>query len=144
LEVSALRNPFRTQPAVVGAADPSEAYREGRADERDRLDPDHVVAPNAATASAASAADLKAAFQRGRERERAARRGSPVFNFLILIAVAAAALFVYLAIQNGSFSNGGAVVDRNLDQAAHEVNAPIKGAALKAGDALQKAGNSLK
>jgi len=35
------------------------------------------------------------------------------------------------------------VVDHSLDQATHELNAPIKGAALKAGDALEKAGNSL-
>jgi len=135
-----VRNPFRTQPVVVGPADESEAYREGRADERDRLVNDQGVTGNVA---AARAVEVKEAYRLGRERERARRRGSPLFGFLVLVAVAIAGLFIYLAIQNGSFSNGGAVVDHSLDQATHELNAPIKGAALKAGDALEKAGNSL-
>ncbi len=135
-----MRNPFRTQPAVVGPVDQAEAYREGRVDERDRLlDRDRVV-----TAPAASAGDVKEAYQRGRQRERLARRGSPLFNLLILLAVVVAGVFIYLAVQKGSFTGAGAVVDQKLDQTAHSINAPLKSAAENTGDALKKAGQDLK
>ena len=130
-----MRNPFRTEPAV--AADKAEAYREGRADERDRRIRERAVPADA---------DLKTAYERGRqeERRRLARRRHPVLGFLALVAVVALGLFIYLAVRNGSVAGAGAVVDNNIDQAQHDVNAPLKGAALKAGDALQKAGQSLK
>ena len=58
--------------------------------------------------------------------------------------VAAAAMLFYLAAQNGSFANGGAVVDRNLSQASQTIQAPFKRAAEKAGDTLENAGQNLK
>ena len=139
-----MRNWFRrqamTQPAVVDTASPTEAYREGRVDERRRID----GAPTAAAVAAPSRRDLNAAYERGRDRERSRHRGSPFLSLLVLLAVVIAGAFIYLAIRNGSFSSGGAVVDRSLDQAAHTVDAPIKNAAIKTGDALQKAGQDLK
>ncbi len=135
-----MRNPFRTEPAVVGPVDQSEAYREGRVDERDRLlDRDRVV-----TTSVASSADVDKAYQRGRQRERLARRGSPLFNSIILLAVVVAGVFIYLAVRQGSFTGAGAVVDQKLDQTAHTINAPLKSAAENTGDALKKAGQDLK
>ncbi len=135
-----MRNPFRTEPAVVGPVDQSEAYREGRVDERDRLlDRDRVV-----TTSVASSADVDKAYQRGRQRERLARRGSPLFNLIILLAVVVAGVFIYLAVRQGSFTGAGAVVDQKLDQTAHTINAPLKSAAENTGDALKKAGQDLK
>ena len=139
-----MRNPFRPQPAAV-AGDPvaAESYRDGRVDERRRLAAEGVVAPGAAVATKA---DLENAYQRGRDREaaRRARRGSPVLSLIVLVAVVLAAGFIYLAVRHGSFSNGGAVIDHDLDTAAHTVNAPIKNAALTTGAALQKAGEKLK
>jgi type IV secretory pathway VirB2 component (pilin) len=62
----------------------------------------------------------------------------------VLLAVFVAGAMIYLAIQNGSFSGGGAVVDRKLDQVAKSVDAPIKNAAITTGGALQRAGERLK
>jgi hypothetical protein len=139
-----VRNWFRTrpvtQPAGADTPDSVEAYREGRVDERRQVD----GAPAAAAVATPSRRDLSAAYERGRDKERSRRRGSPFFSLIVLLAVVIAGAFLYLAIRNGSFSSGGAVVDRSLDQAAHTVDAPIKNAALKTGDALQKAGQDLK
>jgi hypothetical protein len=59
---------------------------------------------------------------------------------IVLLAVVVAGVLLYLAAANGSFSRGGAVVDQALGNAA----APVRGAADKAGNALQDAGRSLK
>jgi hypothetical protein len=88
--------------------------------------------------------DAKAAYRRGRHDERKRRRGSPLLSFVVLIIAAAAVALIYLAAQNGSFSSGGAVVDRNLSTASKTAQAPFRGAAGKAGDALERAGQTLK
>jgi hypothetical protein len=93
-------------------------------------------------------AELNAAYERGRleeaRRNPRRRRGHPLFSFLILIAVAAAALMFYLAAQKGSFANGGAVVDNDLATASQKAQAPFRRAADRAGDTLQNAGQTLK
>jgi len=131
-----MRNWFRPQP--VGINDPVqvESYREGRVDERRRLERNGVVGANRA--------DVTAAYERGRLREMRVRRGSPLLSFLAFIAIVIAGALIYLAVQNGSFSNGGAVVDRDLGKAAQTIKAPLKGAAERAGDALENAGRALK
>lgn len=135
-----MRNPFRTEPAVVGPRDQTEAYREGRADERDRpADRDRLF-----NTPAASVAEVKEAYKQGRQRERTARRGSPLFNVIVLLAVVLAGVFIYLAVRQGSFTGAGAVVDQKLDQTAHTINAPLRNAAENTGDALKKAGQDLK
>ncbi|HEY7900122.1 MAG TPA: hypothetical protein VIC25_07640, partial [Caulobacteraceae bacterium] len=53
-------------------------------------------------------------------------------------------LFVYLAIQTGSASNGGALVDQKIANASETVTAPVKNAESRAGAALENAGQSLK
>jgi flagellin-like protein len=139
-----MRNPFRSRP-VEASADPvaAEGYREGRVDERRRMAADGGVAPGAATVGKA---ELETAYAQGRERERATRRrgGSPLLSLVVLLAVVVAAGFIYLAVRHGSFSNGGAVLDQEIDTAAHTVNAPIKNAAVTTGEALQRAGEKLK
>jgi len=94
----------------------------------------------------AADADLKTAYERGRqqERRRLAGRRHPVLGLIAILIVLAVAWFIYLAIQSGSFTGAGAVVDSKIDQTEHQVNAPLKGAALRTGDALQRAGQSLK
>ncbi|HEY1414746.1 MAG TPA: hypothetical protein VGF42_02545 [Caulobacteraceae bacterium] len=89
-------------------------------------------------------AELLSAYRNGRLDEAKRRHGSPLLAFIGLVACAAVALMVYLAAQNGSFSNGGAVVDHNLANASQRVQAPIKNAESKAGNALENAGQSLK
>jgi hypothetical protein len=139
-----MRNPFRTEPAAT-VVDPAaaEGYREGRVDERRRLDAEGAAAPGI---SAPTKSELNSAYERGRDGERArrGRRGSPVLSLIVLLAVVVAAGFIFLAVRHGSFSNGGAVIDHDLDTAAHTVNAPIKNAAVTTGEALQRAGEKLK
>ena len=133
-----MRNLFRTQPAgVVDAPDNVEAYREGRLDERRRVDTAPIV-------KHATPAEIEAAYERGRVRGRRRRGPSGLLTLVVLLAVFLAGAFIYLAIQNGSFSNGGAVVDRKIDQVQQTVDAPIKNAAINTGSALQKAGERLK
>ena len=127
---------------MTGAYDPKDpltpvghvqdtAYREGRLDERDRLQ-------GVTTASADDA------YARGRQDERLRRRGSPLLTLLLLLVVVVGAVLIYLAITRGSFSSGGAVVDQKLSHAAATVEAPVRGVADKAGSALQNAGADLK
>ncbi|HLZ82989.1 MAG TPA: hypothetical protein VKQ54_05435 [Caulobacteraceae bacterium] len=127
-----MRNLFRTQPAGLDTAGKVEAYREGRAD----------AAP--VVVKQASPAEVEAAYERGKARGRRRRGTSPLLTLVVLLAVFAAGTFIYLAVQNGSFSSGGAVVDRKIDQVQQTVDAPIKNAAINTGSALQKAGERLK
>jgi hypothetical protein len=131
---------------MAGTPDEVEAYKEGRADERGRevRRGSGEAARPVVVENAPRAAELEAAYRHGRDRERMRRRGSPLLSLIVVLVVVAAGLFVYLAIRNGSFSGGGAAVDRGIDNAQKTIDAPLKGAALKAGDALQKAGQSLK
>ena len=132
-----MRNWFRTQTVGVDSPDTVEAYREGRVDERRRVD-------GAPAARHASPAEVEAAYERGRARGRRRRGVSPLLTLVVLLAVFVAGAMIYLAIQNGSFSSGGAVVDRKIDQVQQTVDAPIKNAAITTGDALQRAGRRLK
>ncbi len=93
---------------------------------------------------AATKGDLDAAYRRGRQDEHRRRRGSPLLTLIGVLAVAAVALFVYLAIQTGSASNGGALVDQKIANASETVTAPVKNAESRAGAALENAGQSLK
>ncbi len=114
------------------------AYEKGRLDERRRLERE-TVAPVTARA------DEDRAYAAGRRDQRVRRRGgSPLLTLLLLVVVAIGAVMIYLAIQNGSFSAGGAVVDHSLSSAKNTVTAPVRGAADQAGDALQNAGANLK
>lgn len=120
------------EPVVPAAATVDDvAYREGRVDER-------VSTTRGAEHLA------KDAYVQGRRDERARRRGSPLLMFLLVIVVAIGAVLIYFAIQNGSFSSGGAVIDQKLSNAAETVKAPIRGAADTAGTALQNAGSNIK
>jgi hypothetical protein len=117
----------------VDSAEPLEAYKNGRRDELHRVERDGTVAT-------VGKADVDRAYNRGRADERQRHRGSPLLTLLVLVAVLIGAGLIYLAVRNGSFSQGGAVVDQSLSSA----QAPLRGAAAKAGDALQNAGQNLK
>jgi len=122
----------------VDAPGGAEAYREGRRDERARVDRDGDASPRA------TKADLDAAYDRGRLEGRRRHRGSPILGLIALILVVVGAVIIYLAVRNGSFTKGGEVVDSNVAAAAAKVQAPLRGAADKAGNALQNAGENLK
>ncbi len=118
-------------PLIPATGRTDAAYREGRVDERDRL-------------RGATTATVDQAYVRGRRDERSRRRGSPLMTIILLVVVLIGGALIYLAIQNGSFQNGGAVVDQKISNAAETVKAPLRGAADSAGNALQNAGSNLK
>jgi hypothetical protein len=128
---------------VVGTAATVEAYHEGRREQR-RLDEAAPAVAGGAVARHASPAEIEAAYERGRARGRRPRGASPLLTLVVLLAVFLAGAMIYLAVQNGSFSNGGAVVDQKIDQVQKSVDAPIKNAAITTGDALQRAGQRMK
>ena len=118
------------QPALTPDGLPAnglEAYKEGRADERQRLQRDGVHVDRAA-------AD---AYDRGRRDERLRHRGSPFLALLTILLVVIAIAIIFLAIKTGSFSNAGAVIDNLIQN-------PVHAAADKAGSALENAGQTIK
>lgn len=80
-------------------------------------------------------AQLRAAYDRGRRDERARHRRSP----LMALAVGAAALVggavLTLAALEGSFRNGGAVVDQQVSNAAQQASQVLHEAASGKGSA---------
>lgn len=116
------------------AAGEGVAYEKGRLDENRRLERDGV-------APAETRVEAERAYVAGRRDERHRRRGaSPLLSLILLIVVAFAAVMVYLAVRNGSFTAAGQKVDNTLSNAA----APVHNAADKAGNALENAGSNLK
>jgi hypothetical protein len=114
------------------------AYKEGRLDERRGAD--HVVSEPRATK-----ADIDEAYDRGRVDGRRRRGGGfGLIGLLLLVVLVVGGVMLYLAARNGSFSSGGAVVDRNIATVTQKAQAPIRSAADKTGNALQNAGQDLK
>lgn len=114
----------------VDVADETEAYREGRSDERRRADADLSALP-------VDKSEIADAYERGRREERLRRRGSPLLTLIILILVVVGAGIIYLTVRQGSVSGAGQVVDRSIQ-------APVREAADKIGAGLQNAGETVK
>jgi flagellin-like protein len=113
----------------------AEGYREGRIDEERHLQREGRVRPTGAVVDDTVGP---------RRVVRVRRRGSPLLALLVLIAVVFAGVMIYLAVQNGSFSSGGAVLDNSLAKAKDSVQAPIDNARERTGEALEKAGRDIK
>ena len=122
---------------VGDGADGVEAYKQGRADERATVDRDTVAARQDDTAVRVDRGAINDAYDRGRREERLRHRGSPVLGLITAILVIIALAVLILAVRTGSFAGAGAVID-------HLIQAPVQGAADKAGNALQNAGQNLK
>ncbi|NBB14053.1 hypothetical protein GVN21_01635 [Caulobacter sp. SLTY] len=83
-----------------------------------------------------SDAELKAAYERGRREERARHKRSP-FMALALVAVALiGGTSLALAAYKGSFSEGGALMDRGVSSAAREAVPTLKKGAAAVQDTL--------
>lgn len=102
--------------------------------------------PVAAVDPATYDADMKRAYEHGRldERSHRRRRGFGPLSFLLLLAAIVGVVLIVFAVQQGSFSAGGAVVDNKLGQATSSVAPTIDNAASKTGTALETAGQNLK
>jgi len=114
----------------VAGPDELEAYKDGRSDERRRLEADGAARPVDKT-------DIADAYERGRREERLRRRGSPLLTLIILILVLVGVGIIYLTVRQGSVSGAGQVVDRS-------VQAPVREAADRIGNGLQNAGETVK
>ncbi len=84
-------------------------------------------------------ADLREAYQRGRDDARAARRRHPFLMTLTVLIAAVGLVVLALAAVNGSFGGAGAVMDRNLATAASKAEPAVRDAAGKAGQAVRDA-----
>jgi hypothetical protein len=123
--------PHRSVVAPATGARETEAYREGRVDER---------RAEGAGIAPAKRAQLNDAYRQGRADARPRRRGGlPIIGLLVLLIVVFGAVMLYLAAQNGSFARGGAVIDHDMSQATQ----PVRSAEDKTGKALQNAGQHL-
>jgi hypothetical protein len=68
-------------------------------------------------------AELKHAYDRGRDEARARRPGFGFVSFLMLMIAACGAVLLALAAEQGSFAGGGQVVDNTLAQATGRISA---------------------
>lgn len=129
------------RPAVVtdGVVEPDSvgAYRAGRRDERH-------LAEQAEEVAHADQIQLDKAYQRGLTDGKRARRGSIIGGLLTVVLVVFAVLAVLLVVREGSFTQAGEVVDNALSTTVTQAQTPVRDAADKTGDALQKAGADLK
>jgi hypothetical protein len=96
----------------------------------DRLEEDGRAV--AAADAHAIGADLREAYERGRRDERGSRRRHPVFMALTFACALVGLVLLALAGVNGSFTDAGAVVDRNLQVAAHRAGPAMSQAASDA------------
>jgi len=91
--------------------------------------------------------DSRDAFDKGvkegRLAERRRRHGHPFITLIVVIVAVAGAAVLALAAHEGSFSRGGAVVDRNLAVAADNAQVDAAKAATQAGQAVKDAGDSV-
>jgi hypothetical protein len=91
----------------------------------------------------ADAAELDAAYQRGRRDERSARRRSPLVSLVIGVVAVIGAGTLLLAAREGSFAGGGQLVDHQLQIATGQAAVGARDAAAATGEAVRDAGTSL-
>lgn len=93
---------------------------------------------------AEDAADLQAAYERGRRDERARRKRHPLLMTLTIVAALAGATVLAVAAREGSFGRGGEVVDHNLAVAADRAEPVVRDAVSGAGQAVENAGREVR
>jgi hypothetical protein len=80
-----------------------------------------------------SDAELRAAYERGRKEERARHRRSPVLVLGLVAVALIGGTSLVLAAREGSFREGGALIDAGVSTAAREAVPTIR----KGAEALQ-------
>lgn len=81
--------------------------------------------------------EVRAAYERGRRDERAARKRHPLLMTLTFAAAALGAVVLGFAVKEGSFERSGDVVDEGLAAAADRAEPTVRDAAGDAGAALR-------
>jgi hypothetical protein len=127
------------KPATVEPSDPSQlgAYKAGRRDER-------VQNETAGSTPSVAKADVDNAYDRGRHDQGVRRRRHPIGMLLLVVLALIGVFAIIMPVQYGSFAAAGAAVDDAFASAGQSASTPVRGAADKAGDALQNAGQNLK
>lgn len=64
-----------------------------------------------------STADVEAAYDKGRRDERSRHRSHPILTLVVAVIALVGGTMIYLAAREGSFAQGGQVVDHQLSQA---------------------------
>jgi hypothetical protein len=96
---------------------------------------------------AATRADVERAYEQGRQDEARRHRSHPVLGALVFVAALVGVGMIYLAAHEGSFTQGGQVVDQKLASAADTARSASKDAATattNAGQTVQDAGQQLR
>lgn len=83
-----------------------------------------------------SDAKLRAAYERGRREERARHRRSPWLGLALVAAALVGGTSLVLAAMQGSFQEGGAVMDAGVTTAAREAVPTLKKGAAAVQDSL--------
>jgi hypothetical protein len=86
---------------------------------------------------------LKDAYERGRREERARHRRSPMIAMALVAVALVGGASLVLAVKEGSFQDGGAVMDRSVSTAAREAGPTLKKATDEAGEGLRKVQDKL-
>lgn len=89
------------------------------------------------TAEVPDDAHLRAAYERGRRDERARRRRHPLLGLAVAGVALVGGAALALAAMQGSFRDGGAMMDRQIAAAAGHAEPVLRDAAGEAGEALQ-------
>jgi hypothetical protein len=97
---------------------------------------------NPAAPDALDKADLRAAYDRGRNDERAARKRHPLLMTLTVIAAIIGVALLALAAIQGSFGRAGGVVDQQLSTAADQAGPAVRQAVDNAGQRVHDATRS--
>ena len=82
-------------------------------------------------------ADLRAAYERGRRDERARRRKRPLLGLVVTGAALVGGAALALAAMQGSFRDGGAVMDTQIAVAASHAEPAIRHVAGEATEAIR-------
>lgn len=107
----------------------------------------HSNAPGAELVAEPGAfeAELRDAYRRGRRDERRRHRRSPLITAGLVAVAAIGAVILFYAAREGSFAQGGHLVDARLAHVTGEVvPSAVNAAAGQTGSALQAAGQRLK
>jgi hypothetical protein len=97
----------------------------------------------AETVATQDEAALKAAYQQGRKDERAERRRSPILAAALVAVALVGGTSLVLAAKEGSFREGGAMMDAGVSTAASEAVPALKAGARQARDGLQDVQDNL-
>jgi hypothetical protein len=98
------------------------------------------VNKDAGAVDALDKADLRAAYERGRRDERAARKRRPLLMTLTFGLAAVGAILLGMAATSGSFGRAGSVVDAQLSQTVDQAGLRLHAAARDARQRLRDAG----